>query len=76
MLKVSLVFRFRHQPVGPIANFVKAAGSAAKNDDVAAVIEAHLGRSLLTSFIVNDRKDLGVLKAMLRAHGVNVSSIF
>ena len=73
---VSFVFRFRHRPIGPIANFIKASGIATKYDDVAAVIEAHLGRSLLTSFIVNDRTDLGVLKKMLRGNGVNVSSIF
>ena len=71
-MKYNYFSRFGHRPIGPVANYVKTTGDAAKSDDIAAVIEASLGRGLLTSFIVNDRHDLGVLKRMLRDHDVQV----
>jgi hypothetical protein len=45
---------------------VKLIGDAAKDDAIANVIEAYIGRKTLLTFIVNDMHDLNVLKELVR----------
>ena len=72
MNRLILFLRFTKPPIGPFGKHIRLVGDAAKDKDIAQVIEVMLGRGLLQAFVINDQRDYKVLKEMLQSHNLSV----